>query len=224
MTKPSDGHAYSSQDLFQLRRTLSLSEEEWPDAKLHEHTDALVVLIGRVMLVTREEGSKARLQRLDRKLLAPTGKFLDALQNDELAQEYLQDWLPLDETERQEIFEQVSAFKATVETHIAKIRKSGSKGKTWDSDLKDRFVTYVDWLCEFLNHEVEPKRVVDTGSEDHSQFGKCVYLLAQPLKWGTIQGSEIKFDGVIRKHVDEWRKALLKTAKELEEERYGRDR
>ncbi|NRG17571.1 hypothetical protein HPQ64_07710 [Rhizobiales bacterium] len=171
--------------------------------------------------MTREEGSKARLQRLDRKLLAPTGKFLDALQNDELAHEYLQDLLPLDETERQEIVEQVSAFKTTVETHMAKIRKSGSKGKTWDSDLKDRFVTYVDWLCEFLNHDVEPKRAIDDGTEDHSQFGKCVYLLARPLKWGQMRGSEVKFDGIIRKHVDEWRQAVQLTIEQLEAERDG---
>lgn len=204
-----------------MRRILDLDEAEWPDHMLHEHTDGLVVLIGWSLLLTRQENSKARLQRLRRKLLNPTNKFLEALMNDDLGREYLQDRLPLSEVGRDALIEQVTAFKTTVERHIEAIENSSRKGKAWDSDLKDQFVTYVDWLCEFLNHDIEPKRAVDDGTEDHSQFGKCVYLLARPLKWREAQGSDVKFDGVIRKHVDEWRQAVRLTIEQLEAERDG---
>lgn len=219
--QPDGAHAYNRQTLNHLRRLLDLDEAQFPDEVLHEHTDALVVLIGRALIVTMAETTKERLQRLHGKLLAPTEKFLAALQNDDLAREFLHDDLPLDEEKREEILGHIKAFKASVEAHIAQIKSRSRKGKSWDSEAKDRFVTYVDWLCEFLNPSLEPRRAVDAGSEDHSQFGKCVYLLAEPLKWGDKRGSEIKFDGAIRKHVDEWKEAVRKTIQELEAERNG---
>lgn len=218
---PSGDHAYDGQTLAQLRRLLDLDEAQFPDEVLHDHTDALVVLIGRALIVTKAETTKERLKRLRGKLLAPTEKFLAALQDEDLAREFLHDDLPLDEENREEVLGQVEAFKESVKAHMAQIKSRSRKGKSWDSEAKDRFVTYVDWLCEFLNPSLEPRRAVDAGSEDHSQFGKCVYLLAEPLKWGDKRGSEIKFDGAIRKHVDEWQVALRKTIQELEAERNG---
>lgn len=219
--QPEGNHAYNKQTLNQLRRLLDLDDAQFPDEILHDHTDALVVLIGRALIVTKVETTKERLQNLHGKLLAPTEKFLAALQNDDLSREFLHDDLPLDEENREEVLGHVEAFKESVKAHMAQIKSRSRKGKSWDSEAKDRFVTYVDWLCEFLNPSLEPRRAVDAGSEDHSQFGKCVYLLAEPLKWGDKRGSEIKFDGAIRKHVDEWKEALRKTIQELEAERNG---
>ncbi|MDO1580974.1 hypothetical protein [Rhizobium oryzicola] len=223
VSRPYNGHAYGPHDLAQLRRILSLDENAWPDTVLHEHTDTLVILTARAFVITPQEGAKIRLQRLNSKLLTPTRKLLMALQDEEFAREYVQDGSPLTEEDRQQLIESVTVFKANLEKHIAEIKDAGRRGKAWDSDLKDRFVTYVDWMCEFLDNNFEPKRAVDAGSEDHSHFGKCVYLLARPLKWSSDGIRPVGFDGAIRKHVDQWRSSIFRVAQELEDERNGRD-
>ena len=105
--EPSSGHAYGPQTLQQLRLLLGLDETKFSDEFLHEHTDALLVLIGRNLVLTTNETTKARLQRLRGKLLSPTQKFLIALQHEDLTREFLHDELPLDEVKREELVEQV---------------------------------------------------------------------------------------------------------------------
>jgi hypothetical protein len=127
--QPHEGHAYNSHTLNQLRRLLSLDEEKFSDKFLHDQTDALVVLIGRALIVTNAETTKERLQRLRNKLLAPTEKFLRALQRDDLTREFLHDDLPLNEDNREALHGHVEAFKVSVETHIETIALRSRKGK-----------------------------------------------------------------------------------------------
>jgi hypothetical protein len=216
-----EGHAYSDKDLQDLRKILRLSEDDWPDDVLHRHTDEVVALIGLALFVARKDTGKNNVKRLENKLLSPAQKFLSALENPEFQLEFLQPWTPMKFNEKDELASSVRDFVEKLNDHIVRIRQSSKKGQSWDSELKDQFLQYVDILCEFLNPEIEPKRSVNEGDEDHSQFGQCVYLLARTLKWGAEKGKDIKFDGAIRKYVNMWHAALLKTAQELENERYG---
>lgn len=207
---PFNGHAYNQDDLSDLRKILGLSDVDWPDELLHRHTDELAIFIGMPLQVARAETSKPYLALLQQKLLSPTNAFLGTLEDSELDCEYIQPWTPLKTINRQTLIDEVSKFKTTIEQHMAVISDSGQKGKSWDSELKDHFLRGVDYLCEYLNNHVEPKRKSDNGYEDHSQFGKCVILFARPIKWGSKQGSEITFDGAIRKYVDNYNAAIRK--------------
>ncbi|MEH6740821.1 MAG: hypothetical protein V7695_20085, partial [Sulfitobacter sp.] len=62
--------------------------------------------------------------------------------------QFLHDDLPLNEDDREALHRHVEAFKVSVETHIETIALRSRKGKSWDSEVKERYVTYVDWLPE----------------------------------------------------------------------------
>lgn len=217
------GHALSPKALEDFRKILRLSKSDWPDDTLHRHTDELVALIGLALFVARKETGKTKIKQLEGKLLRPAQKLLSALESEELQLEFLQPWSPMKSDLKDAFAGNIRDFIDKLNDHIGEIKHTSKKGQAWDSELKDQFVEYVDLLCEFLNPEIEPKRAVDNGAEDHSQFGKCVDLIAHPLRWGQKRGKDIKFHGAIRKYVDAWREALLKIARELQEGRFGRE-
>lgn len=219
-----NGHAYSSKSLRELRNLLRISEEKWPDKTLHRHTDEIVALIGPALFVARKDTGKDTVKQLEGKLLRPAEKFLSALESPDFQLQFWQPWSDMKSNIKDELAENMRDFIDKLNGHIAEIRHTSKKGQPWDSELKDQFVQYVDYLCEFLNPEIEPRRAADSGLEDHSNFGKCVYLLAHPLIWGAQKGRDIKFHGAIRKYVDWWRAAVIETKRKLKEERSGRER
>jgi len=55
--EPVNSHAYSSKQLQSLRQVLRVNQANWPDDKLHLHTDALAILTGMSLHLVRREKS-----------------------------------------------------------------------------------------------------------------------------------------------------------------------
>lgn len=197
-------HALSAHDVQQFRKTLRADAKEWPDARLHRHTDELILLVGMSLGVVSRKRSKEQLLVLEPKLHVPVERLLRALKDPDLEAEYLQPWSQLCIEERNGLVVALEKFKENVEKHIAQIKGASAQGKRWDSELKDHFVTYVSMLCEYINHDFLPSRSVDEGKEGYSQFRDAVAILSKPLPWRENERDSVNFDHTIRMYMDRW--------------------
>jgi hypothetical protein len=194
--RPIDGHAYTADEITRLRNFLKASAFDWPEERLYRHTDEFAVLIGLEIRSERELSTRDRIDDINSRLVRPAEDLILTLTDPEFSKEFRASWGDLRKFDADPLIDTLRTLVEHANKHVVIVRAAGTKGKSWDSDLKDYFVRMVAILCEFIDRDFEPTV--------KGPFSTLTYLLGEALFDPVPAGNKLFFDGAIRKHVDHW--------------------
>jgi Phage integrase family len=213
-----NGHAFSIAELKELRNILRVKEEQADTASLQFETDAFAAYVGLRVYSERKLPSKKRVNEIKGRFLTPIKGLLQAINDPEFSKEFLVPWGCFDVDSIAHLKSRLEDESAKATAHIQKIQSRASKGEQWDASLKRPHVYLAACLCEYLNHEFEPKRMNADGREEVRMFHEAVTLLAKPL-FEQEGERNIGFSGAIREHMDNWNQAKRLFWQEIEASR-----
>jgi hypothetical protein len=193
MREPKDGHAYLPSEIAKLRRILKIDESVWSDERLYSNTDKLAALVGFYFLFERKAAAADRIKEISARLIRPSETLLHALNDSgEFSKEFTQS-NGLHEIERGSLVKALQQLRRGARKQIAAIKSTSAKGKSWDSDMKERFVFLVAAFRRYVDPSFKPTIKSLSGA---------VHLLAKPLFNPDPKRHHLFFDGAIRKYVD----------------------
>ena len=198
-----DGHAYSLNELHDLRSILRLRGELQSDLDwLKRESDKFAFLVGWWVRKERKVSAKERIRELQKKVIRPAQGLLKALGDRDLAKEFSQSWGGLSDFDPVKIRNDLAALVAAGAEHIERIKRYMGRGRMWDHDLKRLHVYLAACFCEYFNHQFAPSRANSSEREEARPFQEAVELLAKPLF--ERRAKRGGFTGAIRQHVAEW--------------------
>jgi hypothetical protein len=202
--EPFDGHAYSESEIGELRDILKASSIEWPDHRLHRHTDEFAFYVGWWIRVERPNPPGERITQVKCQLLKPAKDLSDSISEHDLSREFMQPWGGYREFNIESFKKALEQFIGATNRHLQELKHTSKKGKSADSDLIRHFVYAVSMLCEVINKDFEPRR--GTKRPSASKFYKVATLL-----WPALFQGPPRLQGAIRKFVDRWNENLRRT-------------
>jgi ribosomal protein S8 len=155
----SQDHVYSSENIKSIRKILRASEKQWPDRRLHRHTEELALMIIHFVKMERTILARQRLLQIENRLERPINAILKALKDEDFIKEFRQYYGKLKLFDLQlEMF--LNKAKTKIKGHKAVLRSFLRKGRRWDTDLKNRLAYLVEESSEYVNNDFEPTRNV----------------------------------------------------------------
>jgi hypothetical protein len=139
---------------------------------MYLHTDGLAALVGYDLRNERKDSRKYRIPEILDRLFKPAKTLLNALDSTEFSREFLVTWSQLKDVDTDLLTIELKKLLGGIPKHIEIIKKSGVKGKHWDSDLKVHFIKKVAFLCEFVDPAFQPTV---------KSLKRPAYILAKPL-------------------------------------------
>ena len=126
---------------------------------------AFAVLVGLHIRMERQIEPAKRVLDINSRLVQPAETLLKTLRDADFSKEFTASWGgALGNVDTDPLIDVLENLLNQARQHIAKIKATGKRGKSWDSDLKDHFIDMVAILCEFIDRKFEPTAAVGPSS------------------------------------------------------------
>jgi len=175
--------------------------------------DEFAVFVGLAVRSERQKPTRDRINELTGRLLEIAKDLDTSIADRDVAREFLQPWGGYREFDIDSFKKHLAEFIRCSERHLDALKRRGTKGKPWNSDLKVFFIDTVSILCEYIDNDFEPRRGLKSSS---SQLNDVANLLGPALFEPDSQQGTAHFDGAIRDLVDRWnynKRKLMKRAR-----------
>ena len=175
-----DSHAYTLEELQNLRNILRLRSDPTDIERLRSETDKFAVLVGWWVKGERQRTGRKRAADVRVRLLKPSEDLLRTITDEDFAKEFSQPWGGLTESDHGKLEDTLRATINAANHHISILEQHISRGKTWAHDLTRIHVHLTACFCEYFDNEFEPSRTND-GVQERGAFQEAVELLAKPI-------------------------------------------
>jgi hypothetical protein len=187
--------------LKRIRTALQVTENNWPDERLHRLTDELAVVVGFRVRLTPKLPMRNRIAQIRKRFIKPALALASTLADKDFVKEFYLSPKPI---VLNHFNKRLLKIIRHIESHVKALGQQVQRGQSWDSTLKIFHVDVVSMLCEFINNDFEPSRNVQDNVEQSKGFRDVVHILGSALFERNDNDEHVSFDGAIRSLVDRW--------------------